>query len=96
MSLQLSPQWLAHVNLGRDFRAGQPDGQRAGAALEWAPNELLSLIGERFRDGGLNRWRLGLRWNLTPALSLDLSRAQGLGTQPSAWWTLGLNLGIQR
>lgn len=96
LSLQLSDHWLAHINLGRDFRAGQADGSRAAAALEWSPQAAWSLIGECFRDGGTNHWRLGGRWNLTPGLSLDLSRAQGPGAQPAAWWTLGLNLVIDR
>lgn len=96
LSLQLSDQWQAHVNLGRDFRAGQADGSRAGAALEWAPNAAWSFMGEGFRDGGTRHWRLGGRWNLRPGLSLDLSRARGLGAQPTAWWTLGLNAVIDR
>jgi len=96
ISLQLSEQWLAHVNVGRDFRAGQADSSRAGAALEWAPNTTWSVIGERFRDGGANHWRLGGRWNLTPSLSLDLSRAQDLRPESPAWWTLGLNVVIDR
>lgn len=94
VSLQLSDQWLAHINVGRDFRARQSDSSRAGAALEWSPNTTWSVIGERFRDGGANHWRLGGRWSVTPSMSLDLSRAQGLGSKPPPWWTLGLNVVI--
>lgn len=96
LSLQLSEQWAAHLNLGRDFRAGRADSSRAGAALEWAPQQAWSLIAERFREGGLNAGRLGGRWQLSRALSLDLSRASGLGTHPPSWWTLGLNLVVDR
>nr|WP_316641665.1 hypothetical protein [uncultured Roseateles sp.] len=96
ISYQLSDRWLAHINIGRDFRAGQADGSRAGAALEWSPDAAWSLIGERFRDSGANSWRLGGRWNLTPSLSLDLSRAKGLGPRPPAWWSLGLNAVVDR
>ncbi len=91
VSIQVSEQWLVHVNVGRDFRAEQTDGNRAGAALEWAPNAIVSVIGEHFREDGATHRRLGGRWNLTQATSLDLSRAQSLGARPPAWWTLGLN-----
>lgn len=96
VSMQLSEQWLAHVNVGRDFRPGPTDSSRAGAALEWIPNAAWSVIGECFRDSGTKLWRLGGRWTLTQSVSLDLSRTQGLGTKPPAWWTLGLNVVIDR
>ena len=92
---QATETLLAHVNVGRDFRPGERDLNRAGIALEWTPlgNGSLngSLIVERFREGGANFWRAGARWALTPMSSVDLSRARGLDSSAGAWWTLGLS-----
>lgn len=96
ISYQVSQAWLAHVNIGRDFLSGAANSSRAGMALEWAPNSTWTFIGERFRDSGTDHWRLGGRWTLNEALSLDLSRAQGMGNTSSFWWTLGLNLAFNR
>ncbi|MFG6455269.1 hypothetical protein [Roseateles sp. BYS96W] len=96
VTFQMSDPWLVHVNVGRDFRPGQADSSRAGVALEWSPETAWSVTGERYRDGGRNHWRLGGRWNLTHCLSLDLSRAQHLDAGTPAWWTLGLNVVIDR
>jgi hypothetical protein len=96
VSVQVSSQWLAHVNVGREFLARQADGSRAGAALEWAPNATWSLMAERFREGGVNQWRLGGRWSLSESLSVDLSHAKAFGDKAPAWWTLGLNVAFDR
>ncbi|MEY4563901.1 MAG: hypothetical protein RLZZ618_3178 [Pseudomonadota bacterium] len=96
VSVQVSDPWLVHINAGRDFRADQADGNRAGAAVEWAPSATWSVTGERFRDSGANHWRVGGRWNPTKILSLDLSRTQPLCAEQPTWWTLGLNVVIDR
>lgn len=93
---QTTETLLTHVNLGRDFRHGQPDTNRAGLALEWSPLSAWSLVAERFREGGANFWRAGARWALTPSTSIDLSRARGLGNAAPAGWTLGLTWVVDR
>lgn len=87
---QATEALLTHVNVGRDFRHGEPDTNRAGVALEWAALNTWSFVAERFREGGANFWRAGARWSLTPSTNVDLSRAQGLNGSAPAWWTLGL------
>jgi hypothetical protein len=81
-------QW--HVNVGRDLRR---DGgtSHGGVAVEWAAVPRWSFVGERFREQGANRWRLGARWSMTPALDVDLSRAGA----PAAL-TLGLAWTFER
>ncbi len=85
-----------HVNLGRDFRRQGPDLNRGGAALEWAASPRWSLVAERFRESEANFWRLGARYAVSDALSLDLSQARGLAGAAPAWWTIGLNWAFQR
>lgn len=81
---------LTHVNVGRDFRNGLADTNRAGLALEWGPSSSWSFVAERFREGGANFRRVGARWVPMPTINVDLSRARGLGRSTPAWWTLGL------
>lgn len=101
LSWQLSEPLALHLNLGRDVGPDRLTGgggrAHLGAALEWSPRESWTWVAERYREGGLNYGRLAGRWTLGPAVSLDLSRAQGLGRNgPAAWWTLGLNLVFAR
>jgi hypothetical protein len=79
-----------HVNVGREFRHRARDGHRAGAEVEWAPLPAWSVIAERFTEDGTPFARAGARWTLTPAISVDLSRAQPLGGRGPAWWTFGV------
>lgn len=94
--------WIAredltlHLNLGRDFHPGMPDHWRYGAALEWQPSPQWQGVAEHWRDGFRVRQRLGLRYFLSDALSLDLSRARARGAPADAWWTLGLNWAFAR
>jgi len=84
------PAWQWHVNIGRDLGHDGSSG-RGGAAFEWAALPRWSFVGERFREQGANRWRLGVRWSPTPAFDLDLSRAAA----PAAV-TLGVTWNFQR
>lgn len=85
-----------HANLGRDFRRQGPDFTRSGVALEWAATPQWSLVAERFRESEANFWRVGARYAVNEALSVDLSQARGLAGAAPAWWTVGLNWAFQR
>ena len=85
-----------HLNAGRDFPRGEAATPRAGAALEWTATPAWSVVGERYRESNANFWRLGGRWSPTPRLSVDLSRAAGLGGAAAPWWTLGVKLAFDR
>jgi hypothetical protein len=85
-------QLHVHLNLGRDFHRDAAGSTRAGAALEWAATQQLSLVAERFRENQADAWRLGARWSPHAHWSVDLSRAAPLRSAVPAWWTLGLNL----
>ena len=87
---QASSTLLAHVNIGRDFRRNEADTFHGGVAVEWAPLRNWSVVAERVKEGGGSFQRAGVRWTLTPAASIDLSRAQAVGADSRAWWTLGL------
>lgn len=93
---QFDEQWRAHFNLGRDFHRAQPSTSHSGAALEWAALPALSLVAERFREGGRNAWRAGLRWTATPSLNVDLSHARDLRHDGPRGWTLGLTWAFAR
>jgi hypothetical protein len=87
---------FAHLNLGRDFNRRQPDSNRAGLALEWAPSNGWSLLGERFGQGGANFWRVGVRWSPAASISIDISRATGLHGDSPPWWTAGVGWVFER
>lgn len=85
-----------HLNLGRDFMRHAPGTTRAGAALEWTPATQWSVVAERFRESTFNHWRLGVRWMVTPDLSIDLSQARGDHGRVAAWGTLGATWAFDR
>jgi hypothetical protein len=93
---QIDDNWRAHLNLGRDFHRAQPSTSHSGAALEWAALPTVSFVAERFRESNSNAWRAGVRWTPVQALSIDLSRAQGLRADAPAWWTLGFTWAFAR
>lgn len=91
VTLQVAESVWLHGNGGRDWFADTSPTSRAGVSLEWHAAPAWSLIGEHFRQFGLNASRLGVRWQASPALSIDLSRAGGTGTTLDPWWTIGAN-----
>lgn len=93
---QAGEKWLAHINLGRDFRRAGADSTRSGVALEWAPQPKFSVVAERFREGGGDFWRAGGRWAPNAALSIDISHARGLHGAAPPWWTVGLTWVFER
>jgi hypothetical protein len=93
---QIADSWRAHINLGRDFHRAQPSTSHSGASLEWSALPSISFVAERFREGGGNAWRAGMRWTPVETLSVDLSRARGLRADASAWWTLGFTWAFAR
>jgi hypothetical protein len=82
--------WL-HVNGGRDWYAVLPPTSRAGVSLEWQATPAWSLIGEGYRQSGANVGRVGVRWQASSAVSIDLSRAWASSTMIAPWWTAGVN-----
>ncbi|HEV8211737.1 MAG TPA: hypothetical protein VGP77_16550 [Vicinamibacterales bacterium] len=90
LTWQATEALLIHVNIGRDFLDNAPDADRGGIAAEWSPSAAWSFVAERFRELHTDRWRLGARRSLNTNVSIDLSRAQGLGKAPSSW-TAGIN-----
>jgi hypothetical protein len=91
-SARVASSLLANVNLGRDwFRDAAHTWPRGGVSLEWQTAPEWVLIGERFRQAGGDFARLGLRWQESAAISVDLSRAHGVASTPGGSWTIGLN-----
>jgi hypothetical protein len=81
----------AHVNIGRDYPRGGTHANRAGVAVEWRPAARWLVIAEQFRQSEASFARIGLRWEPTKALGIDLSRADRWSGPSSAWWTLGIS-----
>jgi len=90
LTWQATEALQVHVDAGRDFVSGAPDAAHGGIAGEWTASPRWSFIAERFRELHVDRWRLGARRSLNANVSVDLSRAQGLGSAPSSW-TVGVN-----
>jgi len=86
----LDSLWV-NFNLGFDWtpNGGGRTG-RGGLQGDWSFNDRMSLIAERFRSFGVWTSRVGMRFNLTPLLSLDVSGAR---TGPAGAWgfAVGLN-----
>ena len=92
LSWQAFETFALHANFGRSLHRNEDDRSLIGFAFEWTALESLNLIGERFKEGGDDYFRLGLHWVVDPQLSVDLSRAHGLQSgDDRPWWTLGLN-----
>ena len=90
LSWRISETVQTHFNLGRDYVRGGPHANRAGVAVEWRAAARWLVIAEQFRQSEASFARVGLRWEPTPALSIDLSRADRWHGPSSAWWTLGI------
>lgn len=91
LTWQPTESLAVHVNLGRDFRRHGPDMPRHGAALEWTATPHWSFVAERFRESEAGFLRLGARYTVNDALSVDLSQARGVAGGTPAWWTVGFN-----
>jgi hypothetical protein len=92
-----SPEWMLHLNLGRDFRARAPDATRRGIAAEWTPLPAWSLLAERLDGGDVAQRRFGLRWLASGSWSIDLSHLRTLGAgHAGTAWTLGVNRSFER
>lgn len=80
-----------HLNLGRDFMRGAADLPHHGVAAEWSPAEGWWLTAERFLEQGGHFARIGARWSVAPAWTVDLSRVQRISGAGASNWTLGLS-----
>ncbi|MEO5843305.1 MAG: hypothetical protein ABIQ33_00540 [Caldimonas sp.] len=96
LSLRVFEALQGHLNVGRDFQRSSADQIRAGVGIEWRPAPTWLWIAERFRQSDTNFARAGIRWEPTPAFSVDLSKARGMGTSTSDWWTLGVTWVLDR
>lgn len=86
----LDSLWI-HANAGVDWATstGERTG-RGGLQAEWALNDTVSLIFERFRAIGAWTSRGGMRWSLNPSISIDLSASRS-GPQGIWGYAIGLN-----
>ncbi len=78
-----------HLNLGRDFVRGDADQDRSGLSVEWTARPGWSITGERYLEAQAHFVRAGLRWAISEAWSVDLSRAQRLRGPGESTWTVG-------
>lgn len=92
LSVRLADAWLVNANAGRDWPAQAPATSRAGASLEWQVARAWTVIGEGFRQAGAGYARLGVRWQPSVALGVDVSRAATLGEAGNGSWALGVNV----
>lgn len=85
-----------HANLGTDWApvTGERTG-RGGLGTEWAISDRVSLIAERNRAVGLWTSRAGVRLNVTPSISLDVT-ASRTGPGHTAGFFVGLNHAFSR
>ena len=77
-------------NFGADWDAAGARTHRLGASGEWVAHERLTVIAERVRFGGEWTSRIGARFLLTDAMSVDLSVAR-VGPHAARVYVIGLN-----
>lgn len=86
------PRLWVHANYGADWSLGSgARTPRGGLGMEWAFHDKLSLIAERYRASGVWSSRAGLRYSLTPLISIDLT---GSRTTDSGQRVRGVVLGL--
>jgi hypothetical protein len=78
-----------HLNLGRDFVHGDADQDRSGVSVEWTARPGWSITGERYLESATHFVRAGVRWAISEAWSVDLSRAHRLRGPGESNWTVG-------
>ncbi len=89
LTLRVDDALAVHLNAGRRFASGAPDDTRGGLGIEWTPVGTWTVIAEVYREERETFRRAGLRWALSPSLSIDLSHARGRSGGTAPWWTLG-------
>ena len=86
----LDSLWI-NANLGYDWTPGSGERTgRGGLQGAWALNDNLWLVAERFRAFDTWTTRAGLRFNLTPTISVDMSVARS-GPERVRGYAIGLN-----
>jgi hypothetical protein len=78
-----------HLNLGRDFVHRDADLNRSGVSVEWTARPGWSITAERYLEAQTHFVRAGMRWAISEAWSVDLSRAHRLRGPGESNWTLG-------
>jgi hypothetical protein len=84
-----------NANLGADWDATGARTRRLGASGEWVAHERLTLIAERVKFAGDWNSRLGARFMLGDATSIDLSAAR-VGPRAARVYVMGLNHDFER
>ena len=84
-----------NANLGADWDAAGARTRRFGASGEWLAQQRLTLIAERVKFGGDWTSRLGARFALSDAISVDLSAAR-VGPRAAHVYVIGLNHDFER
>jgi len=84
-----------NANLGADWGVAGARTRRVGASGEWVLNPKLTVIGERVKFGGEWTSRLGARFAVSDAISVDLSAAR-VGPRANRVWVIGLNQSFAR
>lgn len=86
-------QLQLHANLGVDHDPALGRTSHTGIAADWALDDRWTLTVEQRRIFGSALGRAGVRFNLTPLVSIDMSVAQGSGQRVTA---LGLTVEWER
>lgn len=84
-----------NANFGADWDATGARTHRLGASGEWVAHERLTVIAERVRFAGDWTSRIGARFSLTEAISVDLSVAR-VGPHAARVYVIGLNHDFER
>lgn len=87
--------FVLNANLGADWDTTGARTRRLGASGEWVAHEKLTVIAERVKFGGDWTSRLGARFTLTDATSVDLSAAR-VGPRAARVYVIGLNHDFER
>ena len=84
-----------NANLGADWDFAGARTRRVGVSAEWIAHAKLTVIAERVKFGGDWTSRLGTRFMLSDAISIDLSAAR-VGPRATRIYGIGLNHAFAR
>lgn len=90
VSWKATDRLAVHADFGRDFAHAAPGERIAGVALEYTHDKRRSFVVEHYEEQRTQFLRVGPRWTIVDAVTVDFSRSLRLSGPAPSTWTIGL------